>query len=398
MLRRARVVGWGRGGRWWPAWWGVVWLVGSGWAGAQPAGGDDLLRQAARERYQQARSLLEQGDAVAALSEFAASYQLYANWPSLYGMAMCQEALGRPAAALELYQQLLREFGESVPDSERVSIGSRIAEIQAQTGVAPPPNAATGRLAVRSTPSGAVVRVDGAEAGTAPLQIEVSVGPHRVEAVREGYESATRWVDVAEGETVEVEFGLVAAGSGRAEGGELLVRVDPAGMVFVDGERVGAAPVGLRAVAAGAHRVRVEGEDGRVWEDTVEVAAGQAMVVDVRLGGVAGLDPIWFWLTAGTAGALAVGGAAAGGYVLSLKDEYDDPATSPSRRDEIKSTGDPLRVVTDALFGAAGAAAIGAIALAVFTDFSGEGEISVNVGPMEESSAADSAFGVAREW
>jgi len=158
------------------------------------------------------------------------------------------------------------------------------------------------------------------------------------------------------------------------------------------------APVGPLGVTAGEHRVRVEGEDGRVWEETVEVAAGRAMVVDVRLGSAAGLDPLWFWLTAGTAGALAAGGAATGGYVLSLKDEYDDPATSPARRDEIKSTGDPLRVVTDALFGAAGAVAIGAIALAVFTDFSGEGGVSADVGPLEEPAPVESACGAAREW
>lgn len=398
MPRRPRIIGWGRAMRPWFALWGAVWLLGTGWALAQPAGNDDPLRQTARERYQQARNLLEQGDAVAALSEFAASYQLYANWPSLYGMAMCQEALGRPAAALELYQQVLREFGESVPDSERVLIGGRIAEIQAQIGTPPPPNAATGRLAVRSTPSGALVRVDGTEAGTTPLQIEVSIGPHRLEARLEGHESATRWVDVVEGQTAEVEFGMVALGGAPGEGGELLVRADPSGTVFLDGERLGPAPVGPRALAAGEHRVRVEGDDGRVWEETVEVAAGRTMVVDVRLGVAAGLDPLWFWLTAGTAGALAVGGAATGGYVLSLKDEYDDPATSPARRDEIKSTGDPLRVVTDALLGAAGAVAIGAIALAVFTDFSGEGGVSADVGPLEEPSPPESAFGAAREW
>ncbi|MBN1774686.1 MAG: PEGA domain-containing protein [Deltaproteobacteria bacterium] len=375
---------------------GAVWLAGAAWASAQPAEDDDPLRQTARERYQQARGLLEQGDAVAALSEFAASHQLYANWPSLYGMAMCQEALGRPAAALELYQQVLREFGESVPDSERVAIGGRIAEIQEQIGTPVPPDAALGRLALRSTPVGAVVCVDGVEAGSTPLQVDVSVGPHRVEVRLEGYESATRWVDVAEGQTADVEFGLVALGGVPGEGGALLVRADPGGTVFVDGRRLGLAPVGPHAVSPGEYLVRVEGDDGRVWEETVEVSAGRTMVVEVRLGAGDGLDPLWFWLTAGTAGALAVGGAATGGYVLSLKDEYDDPATAPTRRDEIKSTGDPLRVVTDALLGAAGAVAIGAITLLFFTDFEGDG-VSADVGPLDSTGPAV-AGGAAREW
>jgi hypothetical protein len=375
----------------------AAWLVAAAAAAAQPADEDDPLRQAARERYAQARALLDEGDAVAALSEFAASHQLYANWPSVYGMAMCQEALGRPAAALELYQQVLQEFGESVPESERTVIGARMAEIREQIGAPPPPNAAEGRLAVRTTPAGATVRVDGAEAGLTPLQIEVSVGPHRVEARLDGFESATRWVDVLENQTADVEFGLVALGATPGEGGALLVRVDPAGTVFVDGERLGPAPFGPHAVPPGEHRVRVEGDDGRTWEETVEVSAGRTMVVDVRLGAAAGLDPLWFWLTAGTAGALAVGGAATGGYVMTLKDEYDDPATSPSRRDEIKSTGDPLRVVTDALFGAAGAVAVGALTLLFFTDFAGEGGVSAEVGPLDASGPAV-AGRAAREW
>ena len=376
---------------------GAAWLVGAASVAAQPAEDDDPLREAARERYQQARDLLEQGDAVAALSEFAASHQLYANWPSVYGMAMCQEALGRPAAALELYQQVLREFGRSVPESERVAIGVRIAEIQEQIGGPPPPNAAVGRLAIRTSPAGAAVRVDGAEAGTTPLQVDVSVGPHRVEVQLAGYESATRWIDVAEGQTADVEFGLVAPGGVPGEGGALLVRADPAGVVFVDGQRLGPAPVGPHDVPPGEHVVRVEGDDGRAWEETVDVAAGRTMVVEVRLGAAEGLDPLWFWLTAGTAGALAVGGAATGGYVLSLKDEYDDPATAPSRRDEIKSTGDPLRVVTDGLLGAAGAVAVGALTLLFFTDFAGEGGVSADVGPLEPPGPT-AAAGAAREW
>jgi hypothetical protein len=371
-------------------------------AAAQPAGqqAEDPLRQAARERYLNGRDLLESGNAVGALQEFAASYQLYANWPSLYGMAMCQEALERPAAALELYQQVLREGGDDVPGSERLTIGVRITEIQAQIGTTPT-TGSTGRLAVRSTPDGAAVLVDGAPAGTAPLQVDVSVGPHRIEAKLEGYETTTRWIDVVENQTATVEIGLVALGTRPIPGEEgfLIVRATPAGTVSVDDAAMGTTPTQELRVAAGTRRVRVVDDAGHVWEDDVEVAAGRTMVVDVRLGVSQGIDPLWFWLTAGTAGALAVGGAATGGYVLSLKDEYYDPATSPSRRDEIKSTGDPLRVVTDALFIAAGACAIGALTLLFYSDFEGGGGAEADVRPLEETpSDAGTALRGTAEW
>jgi hypothetical protein len=103
--------------------------------------------------------------------------------------------------------------------------------------------------------------------------------------------------------------------------------------------------------------------------------------------GEAGLSPAWFWASAGVAGALAVAGAATGGIVLSLKDEFDDPATTRSRQEEIKSEGDPLEVATTALFVAAGAAAAAAVALALFTDWGGSEEteepgVSIGVGPV----------------
>jgi len=360
---------------------------------------NDPLRQTARERYLRGRGLLQEGKPLEALQELAASYQLYPSWASLYGMAMCQEALGRPAAALELYQQVLREGGENVPEGERVAIGARITEIQGQIGTVPT-TAATGRLSLRSTPSGAAIRVDGEASGMTPLQVDVSVGPHRVEARLDGYDSATRWIDVVEGETATVEFGLATTGAAPPPGsaGALVVRSDPPGVVFVDGERVGATPLEGVPVAAGSRAVRVEDAEGRSWEDTIEIAVGRTMVVDVRLGASSGIDPLWFWLTAGTAGALAVGGAATGGYVLSLKDEYDDPATSSARRDEIKSSGDPLRVATDALFGAAGAVALGALTLLLFTDFSGGEGAEADVRPLAESAATGVAQRGATEW
>ena len=342
-----------------------------------PSEEEDPLRTAARERYLRGRELLQQGNAVDALQELAASYQLFPSWASLYGMAMCQEAMGRAAEATDLYRQVLHEGGDDVPATERVNIQAHIAELQAQLGVTP---STEGSVDVRSTPAGADVLLDGEPVGTAPLRVDATVGPHRVEGRLDGYEPATIWVDVAAGETAVAELVLVAAGgTGR---GALVVRCDAPATVFVDERDVGTAPTAEIPVDAGERRVRVVDDSGRAWEDLVAVAAGQTMVVEVRLGsGPAGLDPLWFWLTAGTAGALAVGGAATGGYVLSLKDEYDDPATSAAlgRRDR---SGRPLRVATDALFGAAGALAIAAITLVFFTDFAGEGGADADVGPL----------------
>jgi hypothetical protein len=351
-----------------------VWTVP---AFAQTADADEL-RNAARDRYREGRRLLNEGRAVDALQELAASYQLFPSWAALYGMAMCQEALGRPDQARDLYEQTLREFGDSMPASDREAIESRVAELRGGSGVP----AAAGVLVVTSDPPGAAVRIDGRPAGTTPLRSEVAAGPHEVTVAFEGATPETRSVDVQAGREATVAF--VSGPSG--ETGRLVVRAEPAGTAFVDGRSIGATPAGPVEVPVGEVEVRVDGEGGRTWTERVAVEAGRTITVDVRFGVSAGLDPLWFWIAAGAAGGLAIGGAATGGYVLSLKDEYDDPATDPARRDEIRDVGDPLRIVTDALFGAAAAAAVAAVTLVFFTDWSGDGssaEFSVEPAPAE---------------
>jgi hypothetical protein len=366
-------------------------------AQAGPAQGEDELRDAARERYLRGRQLLQDGYAVEALQELAASYQLFPTWAASYGMAMCQEALGRPREALELYRQTLREGGADVPEAERVVIGERIAALERQVGAAVPP-AAAGRLAVHTTPPGAAVRVDGEPAGTTPLLADLSAGPHRVEVELAGYEAATRRVDVVEGQTAAVEFALATAGGPpEARPGAIVVRSDVPAEATIDGGAAGPTPTSPIAVNAGEHVVRVEDRTGRVWTGTVDVPAGGTIAVDVGFGGEPdGVAPLWFWLAAGTAGALAVGGAATGGYVLTLEDEYYDPGTRPDRRSEIKSTGDPLRVVTDALLGAALACAAGALVLGFFTDFSGGTEAQADVRAVD--GPGGTVAGPATDW
>ncbi len=368
---------------------GVVAVVAPASASAQRPGTaarEDQLRAAARERYLRGRDLLGRDDAVGALQEFAASYEVFPTWAALWGMAMSQDAMDRPAEALRLYQRVLQEGGEAVPASERVSIGQRIAELQqrlGQTVVAAP----TGRLAVRTTPAGARIAVGGEHAGTAPLTVDLSPGPHRVEAILEGHVSQVRWIDATAGAETVVEFTLEPSVDRPPGAGFLVVRSDAPGEVWVDGTRIGATPLPATEVAAGTRDVRVEAGDGRAWSGPVEFHAGRTVSLDVRLGSE-GLSPAWFWTAAALAGACAVGGAAIGGYVLSLESKYYDDATSPAERDDIKSTGDPLRIVTDALFGAALGLAAGAATLFFFTEFSGGGpEADISTLPPEVAPA-----------
>jgi hypothetical protein len=370
----------------------LVVLLAAAWPGpplatAQTADqAAEELRDQASDRYREGRQLLSEGRPLEALQELAASYQLYPSWASLYGMAMCQEALGRVALAADLYDQALREGGEDIPAEEQQLMRDTVRELRAQAGETGP--RATGTLAIDSSPPGATILVDGEPAGPSPLQTELTPGTHRVTARMDGYESQQQDVSIDAAITTAIRFALNPYSGGEAA--FLAIRVDGPAEVFVDGARVGAAPIGPIEVSPGVHEVRVEGENERLWKDAVAVPAGRRMTVDVRLSGSEGIDSAWFWVLAGTAGAFAVGTIATGSYVLALKDEFD--SATLARQDEIASLGDPLRLVTDVLLGVAAASAATAITLAFFTDFSGD-EPTVEMNIEERSGGAATAAG-----
>jgi hypothetical protein len=159
--------------------------------------------------------------------------------------------------------------------------------------------------------------------------------------------------------------------------------------VVIDGEEAGYAPATLADVSAAEHLVRFEFDDGRSLEETVVVRAGGTARITVSFGGE--VPSYWFWTTAAAALALGAGAAATGTYGTVLWNEFNDPATSRDRMEEIQPTGRTLMLTTDVLASVAGAFALTAGVLAFFTDFGGgpEADIAYDVGaPAPESSPA----------
>lgn len=118
-------------------------------------------------------------------------------------------------------------------DVEDLQVGQFKFNIRASAGagvpVSPPPAApaATGRLAVTSTPAGAAVFVDGVPRGTTPVTLtDVSAGAHTVRLVREGFLENQRPVTVMAGAEAAVDVRLTAVPPPPASGGPT---VPPAG-------------------------------------------------------------------------------------------------------------------------------------------------------------------------
>ena len=166
---------------------------------------------------------------------------------------------------------------------------------------APP---AQGRIIVRSVPAGAAVTIDGKWRGRTPMTLDkMALGDHEVRVVQTGFEVATESVSLsarAPSRTLSLKLRRTARAAPppvtppapapratkpapaavpptRAKGpGSLYVDSRPRGAtVFLDGKQIGVTPVSLQDVPAGAHVVRLELADHRVWTANSQVLAGQ---------------------------------------------------------------------------------------------------------------------------
>jgi hypothetical protein len=107
-----------------------------------------------------------------------------------------------------------------------------------------------------------------------------------------------------------------------------------------------------------------------------ETGAGQA--AQGEPDGAAGLDPAWFWATASAAAAIGVAAAVTGGLTYTTFADFD----AGGRHDQgLSDKGDALQVTTNVLAGVAGAAALAAVVLVFFTDFSEEQATAPEAGP-----------------
>lgn len=132
---------------------------------------------------------------------------------------------------------------------------------------------------VRSTPSGALVTIDGHPHGTTPATVrELLLGSHTLQVARPGYvPSSQSFVLTAAQPSRELTVELQAAPDSRstARTGTLFVDTRPPGAtVIVDGRPAGMTPTRIGAMTAGSHTVRIELAGYRTVSTSVDVKAG----------------------------------------------------------------------------------------------------------------------------
>jgi serine/threonine-protein kinase len=139
--------------------------------------------------------------------------------------------------------------------------------------------APTGRLVIQSTPSGALVTVDGQRAGETPVTLTVPLGRHEILVARSGYVPRTDRVELTAKQpnrTLRVPLRKGPARDPLVTTGSVDIDSRPRGArVTVDGRALGSTPMRVPELPAGDHRVVVELFGYRVVTSTVNIVSGE---------------------------------------------------------------------------------------------------------------------------
>lgn len=194
-------------------------------------------------------------------------------------------AAASPAAATEIADEpAVSEPPDIVSPTPVPAASARAPQPEVSTP-APVERRVSGRLLVRTSPTGARVRIDGRDRGTSPATIrDLPPGRYALEIVREGYERVTRQVQITERRpSVTLDVPLRRDAPARAAASEpasLEFVTRPAGaQVFLDNRPVGVSPRTVTDVPPGSRTVRFELPGHAPWTKTVSVKPGESLRV-----------------------------------------------------------------------------------------------------------------------
>jgi serine/threonine-protein kinase len=161
------------------------------------------------------------------------------------------------------------------------------------SGAPATPARRTGRMVVRSTPSGAAVTVNGDWRGRTPLPLEdLAFGKYAVRIVLPGHAVVREDVSLSAAEpsrVLSVRLNKLAAAAPPARTAPASRDTQPqsfTGVVFVDsrprgatvsidGKEYGKTPIRIPDIPIGSHVVRLELADHRFWTTSIRVTAGK---------------------------------------------------------------------------------------------------------------------------
>jgi hypothetical protein len=211
-------------------------------------GADTAKRDEARQRFLKGLEHVEAGNWDAALAEFLASRDLFPTQVAIKNAAIALGQLKRNAEALDMYEELVRRFGDKLSPADKAATDKSIAQLRTLVG----------EIEIDSNQAGASVLVDGQQRGATPLAqaLRVDAGTRNLRVQKEGFLPFEAQVRVAGGQKKSVKVAL----SALAESGRLSVSEDQGRSleVVIDGAVVGNSPWS-GVLSVGTHSVVLRG-------------------------------------------------------------------------------------------------------------------------------------------
>ena len=157
-------------------------------------------KQDAREHYDRALELTDDGQYAEAIVEFNRCYALKPHYAVLYNIAQAYIALARPVEAVDTLKRYLEEGGKGIKDERRKAVQREILRQTVRIAT----------LELQIMPQGATVVIDGRDYGRAPLTspVRLGLGTHSVAVALEGYTSSETTLDLAGEDHRTIEISL----------------------------------------------------------------------------------------------------------------------------------------------------------------------------------------------
>jgi hypothetical protein len=164
-----------------------------------PAPSADAVAQA-RGHFLRGVKLYEEDDFRAALIEFNRAYELAPNWAVLYNVGQSYYQLRDYANALRVLESYETLGATAIPGDRRSQVDREIEELRGRVA----------HVAIASNVAGATVTIDDAAIGESPLAAPhiVGAGRHAIRLSKPGYVTASKVVDIAGGDNLDVTLDL----------------------------------------------------------------------------------------------------------------------------------------------------------------------------------------------
>jgi hypothetical protein len=159
-------------------------------ASAPPQPADDVAKKEAMTHFLRGLDFARnESNWEAALAEFLTSLELFPTQVATRNAALSLTHLGRYPEALEMYDNLQRNFGSSLQGEEKTAVEQAIQDLRERVG----------ELDIRSSEDGATVLINEHVRGKTPLPKPVLVAPgtHLVRVTKEGFDPFEQRVLVA---------------------------------------------------------------------------------------------------------------------------------------------------------------------------------------------------------